>query len=62
DGARALAKLMMERRLQRAQEARPQAIRGEEEYRARRPPITRAGRKRITREDERQMRLNGAIS
>ncbi|MEM2819190.1 MAG: Eco57I restriction-modification methylase domain-containing protein, partial [Nitrososphaerota archaeon] len=62
DGARALAKLMMERRLQRAQEARPQAIRGEEEYRARRPPITRAGRKRITREDERQTRLNGAIS
>ena len=33
DGARALAKIMMERRLQRAREARPQAIRGEEEYR-----------------------------
>jgi len=28
DGARALAKTMMERRLQRAREARPQAIRG----------------------------------
>jgi len=32
DGARALAKMMV-RRLRRVREARPQAIRGEEEYR-----------------------------
>ena len=55
DGARALAKTMMERRLQRAREARPQAIRGEEEYRPRRPP--RARRRRKAEENKRQMRL-----
>ena len=55
DGARALAKIMMERRLQRAREARPQAIRGEEEYKPRRPP--RARRRRRAEEDKRQMRL-----
>ena len=54
DGARALAK-MMERRLQRVREARPQAIRGEEEYRPRRSP--RARRRRKAEEDKRQTRL-----
>ncbi|MCX8192691.1 MAG: N-6 DNA methylase [Nitrososphaeria archaeon] len=62
DGARALAKIMMERRLQRAKEARPQAIRGEEEYKVKRLPRTRAKRSRIIGEDKRQTRLDGVIS
>ena len=55
DGARALAKIMMERRLQRVREARPQVIRGEEEYRPRRSP--RARRRCKAEEDKRQTRL-----
>ena len=63
DGARALAKIMMERRLQRTQEARPQAIRGEEEeYRPQKLPTSRARRRRMIKEDKGQTRLNGILS
>jgi len=63
DGSRALAKIMMERRLQRAQEARPQAIRGEEEeYRPQKLPTSRARRRRMIKEDKGQTHLNGILS
>lgn len=58
DGARALAKIMLERRLQRTREAKPQAIRGEEEYRHVKPSTTKARGKRASREDRKQTRLD----
>jgi hypothetical protein len=52
---------MMKRRLQRAREAMPQAIRGEE-YRPQRLPASRTRRRRIMDEDKGQTRLNGILS
>jgi len=56
DAARMLARIMMQRRLQRAGEARPQAIRGEEEYRISRPPKTK--HIKTVREESKQTRLD----
>lgn len=60
DGTRTLAKLMMERRLERVQEARPEAIRGEE-YTSRRMPHTGARQRKTSAEDPDQTRLNGLL-
>jgi len=49
----------MQRRLQRAGEARPQAIRGEEIYRISRPPKTKHSK--TIREESKQTRLDEAI-
>jgi len=59
DEARILAKIMMQRRLQRAGEARPQALRGEEEYRISKPPKTR--KHRIAKEDKHQSSLDDIL-
>jgi len=56
DEARILSKIMMHRRLQRAGEAKPQALRGEEEYRISKPPKTR--KRRIIEDDKHQSRLD----
>jgi len=59
DEARILAKIMMQRRLQRAGEARPQALRGEEEYRISKPPKTR--KHRMVKEDQHQSSLDSIL-
>ncbi|MEM2233162.1 MAG: N-6 DNA methylase [Nitrososphaerota archaeon] len=61
DAARALAKIMMERRLKRTQEARPEAIRGEETYKPLNQPRRRKGSRKSQVSDDRQMRLNGML-
>jgi len=63
DKARVLAKIMMKRRVQRAREAKPQAIRGEEgEYRPQKFPTATSRRRRIVKKDQSQTRLNGVLS